>query len=301
MATKYAREKQEEQEKKEAERKRMIEEIEAKLKKLYELSLECSELEFLRIDIDSALIKKNINDILKYKKGAENRLKVKARYISTSRFSLYRKKLPTAKQNDGSSLEKVGFFVKMANDVPKRKRNEMEDNLVADNSSVVTTIGQTGTLDEQLTTELYMNVLEDIAEGSVVVIDYEKEEELEDISARAKSVEDVEEMEALIPVLEDKYNRLTISDTDQQQTDRASFDLRKYNTFLYPSLIEYFKKRCFDKKKKVEASKEVADLLWNTRNSEYFNMKIRSWTAIFVCFKALPNYKKGFIAKHIVT
>ncbi|KAL7314780.1 hypothetical protein PS15m_006305 [Mucor circinelloides] len=251
MATKYAREKQEEQEKKEAERKRMIEEIKAKLKKLHELSLECSELEFLRIDIDSALIKKNINDILKYKKGAENRLKVKARYISTSRFSLYRKKLPTAKQNDGSSLEKVGFFVKMANDVPKRKRNEMEDNLVADNSSVVTTIGQTGTLDEQLTTELYMNVLEDIAEGSVVVIDYEKEEELEDISARAKSVEDVEEMEALIPVLEDKYNRLTISDTDQQQTDRASFDLRKYNTFLYPSLIEYFKKRCFDKKKKV--------------------------------------------------
>ncbi|KAL9536425.1 hypothetical protein PS6_011910, partial [Mucor atramentarius] len=67
IAVEYAREKQEEQEKKEAERRR-TEEIEAKLKKLYELSLECSELEFLRIDIDSALIKKNINDILKYKK-----------------------------------------------------------------------------------------------------------------------------------------------------------------------------------------------------------------------------------------
>ncbi|KAG1076916.1 hypothetical protein G6F42_025197 [Rhizopus arrhizus] len=97
----YAREKQEElrrlkeeEEKKEAERKRVEEEIEAKLKKLYELSLECSELEFLRIDINSALTKKNINDILKYKKGAENTVKGRARYLGTSRSSLYRKKFP---------------------------------------------------------------------------------------------------------------------------------------------------------------------------------------------------------------
>ncbi|KAL7314115.1 hypothetical protein PS15m_007767 [Mucor circinelloides] len=104
-------------------------------------------------------------------------------------------------------------------------------------------------------------------------------------------------MDALIPVLEEKYNLLTICDSKQQQTDRASFDLRKNNTFRYASLIAYFKKRCFDKKKKVEASREVADLLWSTKNSAYFSMKIRSWAVIFIRFKAPPDYKKGLHSK----
>ncbi|KAL7335326.1 hypothetical protein PS15p_200818 [Mucor circinelloides] len=244
----------EEEEKKEAKRKR-VEKIEAKLKKLYELSLECSELEFLRIDIDSALTKKNINDILKYKKEAENAVKGRrAPYLGgTSRSSLYRKKLPTLEQNGGSSLEKFGFVVKKADGFQKRKRDEVEENgLVAVNTIAITT-GQTGTLDDQLTTdELYINDLDDIVDGSAV-IGYEKEEELVDLSTTAKSVgEDVDEMEALIPVFEEKYNLLAIScDSEQQQTDRASLDLRKYNTFRYASLIAYFKKCCFDKKKKV--------------------------------------------------
>ncbi|EPB90910.1 hypothetical protein HMPREF1544_02162 [Mucor circinelloides 1006PhL] len=204
----YAREKQEElrrlkeeEEKKEAERKRVEEEIEAKLKKLYELSLECSELEFLRIDINSALTKKNINDILKYKKGAENTVKGRARYLGTSRSSLYRKKLSTLEQNGGSSLEKFGFVVKKADGIQKRKRDEVEENGLVANNSVALTTGQTGTLDDQLTTELYINDLEDIVDGSAV-IGYKKEEELEDLSTTAKSVveDDVDEMEALIPV-----------------------------------------------------------------------------------------------------
>ncbi|KAL7329510.1 hypothetical protein PS15p_207598 [Mucor circinelloides] len=174
VAVEYAREKQEvsrlkeEEEKKEAERKR-FEEIEAKLKKLYELSLECSELEFLRIDIDSALTQKNINDILKYKKGAENTVKGRARYLGTSRSSLYRKKLRTLEQNDGPSslVEKFGFVVKKTDGAQKRKRDEMEENgLVADNTVAITT-GQTGTLDDHFTTELYINDPEDIVDGSV--------------------------------------------------------------------------------------------------------------------------------------
>ncbi|KAL7316444.1 hypothetical protein PS15m_005533 [Mucor circinelloides] len=171
--------------------------------------------------IHQVLIKKNINNILKYKK----------------------------EENCGLSLKRSHFIVKKADDVQKRKRDEIEeDGLVADNN-LVTITGQIGTLDDQLTAELYTNDLEDNVDESAV-IEYEKEEELKDLlSATAKSVvEDVDEMEALIPVLEEKYNLLTVSDdSDQQQRYRASilFDLRKYSTFFL---------LCFDKKKRYCSS-----------------------------------------------
>lgn len=107
---------------------------------------------------------------------------------------------------------------------------------------------------------------------------------MEGISARVEYAEGVEEVEGLIPILEKKYN-LTVSDSDQLQTNRASLDLRNYNIYCYTSLVAYYTKRCFYKKKgtivvikddvctyqltltyiiycyQLEASKEIADLL----------------------------------------
>ncbi|OAD01012.1 hypothetical protein MUCCIDRAFT_112439 [Mucor lusitanicus CBS 277.49] len=288
VAVEYTREKQEE------DLKRLQEEQEKE---------DYGDLEFLDIDIDSALNQKTIDHILKYKKGAETTLKGKARYCGTSRASLYRKKLPILEQNGGSSLEMFGFVVKKTNGDPtKRNRQEMEGDLLVDYNSATTTTNQSSTtLNDQLTTEFDLDDLEDALEGEETVLDYEEEEELEDFSIAAAEhnyKEDVvEEMEGLIPVLEERYNCMTVFDSDQQQTDRASFDLRKYNAFRYASLISYFKKRCFDKKKKIEASREVAELLWSNNNCAYCSMNIRSWAIIFLRSKALPDYKKGLHSK----
>lgn len=233
VAVEYARQRQEEEEQKKMDTERRV-----------EAASECGDLEFLRIDIDSALCNKEWNNIPKYKKGAEDKLKGKAPYLGTSRASFFRKRLPTLEQNGGSSLEMFGFTVKKAVDTPKKRtREEMQEEEDA-------VISQAEKLEGQLAADLNATDLEDIEDESAVV-DYEEEEELEDVSATAKYAEDIEEMKALIPVLEGKYNNLMVSDDDQQQTHRAYFDLKKYNTFRYASLIAYFKKRCFDKKKKV--------------------------------------------------
>lgn len=119
VAVEYNRERQEKEEKKmEANKRGRVEAF----------SPECSDLEYLSIDMDSALTKKTLNDILEYKKGAEDTLKSKAPYLGTSRASFFRKKLPTLEQNSGFSLEMFGFTVKKTADTSKkRSRKEMEE------------------------------------------------------------------------------------------------------------------------------------------------------------------------------
>lgn len=230
----------EEKKKKDQERRRkqqeqrQREEDEAKIKQMYEESLLDDNLEYMRIPLSFILSrKKEINEILKYKKGAEQQLKGRARYLGTSKSSLQRKKLPTAEQN-GSQLTRFGFTIE------KRKRDEAAED---PNSTVAS---NTETMEEILATEFSIEDMTEL-DSNENIMEYEQEEDQEPIS----NIEDIEEMENLIPILEQKYSSLIVSDNDQQQTSRAKFDLRKYNTFRYASLIAYFKKRCFDNKKKV--------------------------------------------------
>lgn len=257
------REKLAEERRKKREEQRQREEDEAKIQKMYEEAMVNDELEWMRIPLDFILSrKKDIHEVLQYKKGSEATLKGKARYVGDSKSSLQRKKLPTAKQN-GSTLELFGFTKEKKADYDlKRKRDEEEETDVGEQevaANGTTTEKQPEAMEDQLSSEINFDDLEEM-DASESCINYEEEEDLEDLedenttTEKAKYVENLTEMEALIPLLEQKYQCLKVSDDDQQQTDRAYFDLRKYNTFRYASLIAYFKKRCFDKKKKVTST-----------------------------------------------
>lgn len=246
--------KQEEERRKREQDRRQREEDESKIRQMYEESLVNDDLEYMRIPLKCILSrKKEITEVLKYKKGAEKQLKGKARYLGTSKSSLQRKKLPTAQQN-GAQLMQFGFTAE------KRKRGDEndEDRIVPE-----TEIRVAEAMEDMFLAEVSIDDIEEINVGDDTIIDYEQEEDLEDDENHAASVsnenstkliEDIEEMERLIPLLEEKHSCLIVSDSDQQQTSRAKFDLRKYNAFRYASLIAYYKKRCFDNKKKVITS-----------------------------------------------
>lgn len=130
--------------------------MKAKLKKLNEEKfLECEDLKSLHISIDSALNQSDINDILKYKKGAETSMKGKAPYTGEPRSMSYRKMLPTSKQNANTSLKYLAPE-KTDGDL-KRKRGGLEgDQMVGE--SIAPATSQTTALNDHLTAELLAGI-----------------------------------------------------------------------------------------------------------------------------------------------